>query len=66
MDQATRDLLQAIKEALERGPDVQRFRVAAALHSLLTGGSTATVKWAAEFIRKQTAEGVRPSERPRA
>jgi hypothetical protein len=32
LDPAVRDLLAAIADALERGPEGQRFRVAAALH----------------------------------
>jgi hypothetical protein len=55
LDPAVRDLLEAIEEALERGPNVQRFRVAAAIHDLLTEGSTATPAWAAGFIRETTA-----------
>jgi hypothetical protein len=50
-----RDLLAAIQDALERGPDIQRFRVASAIHRLLAEGSTATPAWAAAFIRRQTA-----------
>jgi hypothetical protein len=50
-----RDLLAAVEEALERGPNVQRFRVASALHMLLAEGSTATPAWAASFIRETTA-----------
>lgn len=54
MDDATRQLLTAIQDALENGPDHQRYRVAAALHDLLREGSTATVEWATEFIASKT------------
>ena len=55
LDPAVRDLLAAVEEALERGPGVQRFRVASALHMLLAEGSTATPAWAAGYIRETTA-----------
>jgi hypothetical protein len=58
MDPATRSLLTAIQETLESGPDVQRFRVAAALHTLLMPDTTADVAWAVEFIRTPPREEV--------
>jgi hypothetical protein len=57
-----RDLLAAIEDALERGPDMQQFRIASAIHDLLREGSTATPGWAAGFIRKGT-DPRRPSRR---
>jgi hypothetical protein len=62
MDQPTRDLLRSIEEALEKGPDIQRFRVASALHTLLMPGSTADVAWATEFICNPPGEEAQPAE----
>jgi hypothetical protein len=58
MDQATRALLAAIEEALESGPEIQRYRVASALHLLLMPDTTATTAWAVEFIRNPPREEV--------
>jgi hypothetical protein len=64
MDPATRALLAAIEEALEKGPDVQRFRVASALHALLMPDTTATTAWAVEFIRNPPREEVNAMAEP--
>jgi hypothetical protein len=60
MDQPTRALLTAIQEALEPGSpelgELQRYRVASALHTLLAPGSTATLEWATDFIRNPPGE----------
>jgi hypothetical protein len=60
MDPATRDLLTAIQQTLEPGSpelgELQRFRVASALHTLLAPGSTASLEWASGFIRNPPGE----------
>jgi hypothetical protein len=62
MDDQTRELLQAIHDAMENPSARQRFRIAAALEELLRDGSTATPGWAAEFIRRGPREEAMPSE----
>jgi hypothetical protein len=56
MDEPTRALLTTIREALDSGPDFQRFRIAAALDTLLMPDTTATLEWATDFIRNPPGE----------
>jgi hypothetical protein len=67
MDDQTRDLLEAIRDALAADPHGKTpYRVESALYGLLEEGSTATPEWAAEFIRRGAPEGGDAIEQPGA
>jgi len=56
LDPEVRDLLWAIYNALLNPRAEQRFRVAAALGTMLVEGSTVTAEWTAMFIRRGPGE----------